>query len=261
MRYRIFQIDAFTETRFHGNPAAVCILDKWPYDTVLQNIAKEMNLAETAFLVPHDDGYDIRWFTPTAEIDLCGHATLASAYVLYEYYFHSWRYIQFFTKTNGTLTVEHNNDWLAMNFPVDTPIACAMPKELEGVFSTQPKEIYHGATDYMLVFESEEEIRRATPKLEQLKKLNCRGVVITAQGTEHDFVSRFFAPQIGIAEDPVTGSTHTLLCPYWSKQLNKHILKAEQLSERGGTLLCRQHNQRVIIEGKAVAVLEGEIEF
>ena len=261
MRYRIFQIDAFANKVFEGNPAAVIVMDRWPEESIMQKIAAENNLAETAFLVAYEDGYFIRWFTPKAEVDLCGHATLAAAYVLYEYYFYSDKQIMFFTKNSGVLTVAKNDDWLSMNFPSDKFVQTELPQELSQAFGVQPKEVYKGKTDYMLVFENEIEIKEAMPNLSLISTADSRGVLITAPGNDCDFVSRFFAPNLGIPEDPVTGSTHTTLTPYWTTKLNKQILKARQLSERTGEMICRMQKDRVILEGKAVTFLEGEIEF
>ncbi len=261
MRYRLFQIDAFTDRVFQGNPAAVCVMGEWPEEEIMQKVAAENNLAETAFLVPYEDGYFIRWFTPKVEIDLCGHATLAAAYVLYEYFYYTDAKINFFTKNSGNLWIEKKGDTLSMNFPVDKFKKTTLPESLKNAFEIQPKEVYKGRTDYMLVYENELQIRNMQPKLDLIKNTDCRGVIITAEGESYDVVSRFFAPGLGIPEDPVTGSAHTTLTPYWTERLMKKVLHAKQLSERTGEIICHLQGERVMLEGKAVTFLEGEIEF
>jgi PhzF family phenazine biosynthesis protein len=259
MKLKIYQIDAFTDRIFGGNPAAVCPLEKWLPDEVLQKIAMENNLAETAYFVKHGTEYEIRWFTPTVEVDLCGHATLATAYVLYNYEGHTSGEIIFQSPRSGKLAVNKQDDMLTLNFPTDKLEQISITADLQKGFDRQPIEIIKGKTDYMFVFKNEEEIQNLKPNLQELAKWDIRGVIVTAKGEKSDFVSRFFAPQSGIDEDPVTGSAHTTLTPYWAAQLNKKELSAIQLSARKGTLTCKYLNDRVEISGQARAYLIGEI--
>lgn len=259
MKLEIYQIDSFTDKLFGGNPAAVCPLsDNWLDDSLMRNIAMENNLTETAFYLEKNGVYHIRWFTPSIEVDLCGHATLAAAYVLFniknfeggELIFHS---------RSGKLIVKKEDDYLTMNFPIDSIRKIKITDEIKSCFNIAPIDAYEGKTDYMLIFENEKQIKEIKYDLREINKLNTRGVIITAKGEESDFVSRFFAPQSGIDEDPVTGSAHTTLTPYWSKILNKKELKAIQLSKRGGVLICRNMGDRVDISGKAGIYMTGEI--
>lgn len=259
MKLKIYQIDAFAETIFSGNPAAVCPLEKWLPDETLQKIAMENNLAETAYYVKKGTTYEIRWFTPAVEVDLCGHATLATASVLYNYEDHSGNEIEFYSPRSGTLMVRKQGDLLTLNFPSDTLEKLTLSDELTKGFNYQPVEAFKGKTDYMLVFKNEEQIRQLKPNLSEIAKWSARGVIATAKGDISDFVSRFFAPQSGIDEDPVTGSAHTTLIPYWSDQLKKKELTAVQLSARKGNLQCNYLNDRVEISGKAKTYLIGEI--
>lgn len=259
MKQKIYQIDAFADKVFSGNPAAVCPLTQWLADDLLQKIAMENNLAETAFYVKQGDQYEIRWFTPTVEVDLCGHATLASAYVLFNHEGHNGDTIHFHSPRSGALTVTKNGALLTLNFPTDVFKPIALTEEITGCFDTKPTLAFKGKTDYMLVFDKEEEIRNMTPALDKMAKLAVRGVIVTAKGDKVDFVSRFFAPQSGINEDPVTGSAYTTLAPYWSRQLGKAALTAIQLSERRGYVQCNYLNDRVEITGEARLYLIGEI--
>lgn len=259
MKYKLYQVDAFTNKLFGGNPAAVCPLNEWLSDDVLQKIAMENNLAETAFYVAKGDVYEIRWFTPKVEVDLCGHATLAAAYVLFHIEGHAGDVISFYSPRSGKLGVSRDADWLTLDFPVDVFHSIPITGEIIGCFSKQPMEAYKGKTDYMLVYEKESDIRDAQPQLDAIAMLNARGIIITAKGAEVDFVSRFFAPQSGIIEDPVTGSAHTALTPYWSQRLNKTELNAMQLSERGGYLKCKFLGSRVAISGQAKLYMVGKI--
>ncbi len=259
MKYRIYQVDAFTDKIFNGNPAAVCPLDTWISDDLLQNIAMENNLAETAFFVKQDNGFQIRWFTPKTEVDLCGHATLAAAYVLFNYENYAGDEINFRSARSGTLTVAKHGESLTLNFPLDVYENIELSDDLKQCFDILPLAALKGKTDYLLVFESQSQIEKITPDLNRIAKLDCRGVIITAKGDHADFVSRFFAPQCGIDEDPVTGSAHTTLTPYWSKRLNKSELTAIQLSERKGYLQCKLLEDRVEISGNAKLYLIGEI--
>lgn len=258
-KYKLYQIDAFTEKLFGGNPAAVCPLNKWLDDNLLQKIAMENNLAETAFYVKQDNRYEIRWFTPNVEVDLCGHATLATAYVLFYHENHKENMITFYSHRSGELTVSKKADSLILDFPIDEFGEIPISSEITNCFDKKPVEAYKGKTDYMLVYEKETDIINIKPQFEHIEKLKARGVIITARGKNVDFVSRFFAPQSGIIEDPVTGSAHTTLTPYWAKRLNKIELSAVQLSERKGYLQCKLIGERVEIGGQAKLYLKGEI--
>jgi PhzF family phenazine biosynthesis protein len=259
MSQKIYQIDAFASTVFSGNPAAVCPLNSWLNDALLQQIAMENNLAETAFYVKQGHQYQIRWFTPTVEVDLCGHATLASAFVLFNYENHQENTIHFYSERSGALTVTRQGDLLTLNFPTDELTPVTLSEELTNAFNVAPKLAFKGKTDYMLVYENEQQIRNLEPYLDRIAKLNARGVIVTAKGDEVDFVSRFFAPQSGINEDPVTGSAYTSLTPYWYEQLSKTTLTSIQLSERKGYLTCTYLNNRVEISGQCRLYLQGEI--
>lgn len=262
MKIKTYKLDAFTKEQFSGNPAAVCILDKWLDERIMQQIANENNLAETAFIVQSGDTYQIRWFTPTVEVDLCGHATLAAAYVIFNYYENSKDLIQFYSPRSGQLNVEKGEKGLmVLDFPIDTIEECEPPTELVRGLKKTPIECYKGKTDYLFVYESQEEIQMITPDFSEIKKVECRGVIVTAPGEHYDFVSRFFAPQSGIEEDPVTGSAHTTLTPYWSERLKKKEFRAAQLSKRKGYLNCSLDGQRVKIGGNVVLFLKGEIEI
>jgi len=261
MKLTIYQIDAFTDTVFSGNPAAVCVLDSWLNDELMQKIAAENNLAETAFVVKNNDQYTIRWFTPEIEVDLCGHATLASAYVLFNHFIPEATHIDFYSPRSGDLKVQkEENGSFTMDFPTDELVEVPSIPKINEAMGISPKITFKGKTDYMLICENQEEVERIVPNYFILDQVDTRGVIVTAQGDEVDFVSRFFAPLCGIPEDPVTGSAHTSLTPYWSKVLGKDNLTAKQLSKRGGDLICENRGNRVRISGKAVAYLHGEIE-
>lgn len=257
MRIPIYQIDAFTSEQFKGNPAAVCVLKEWIQDGLMQKIAKENNLSETAFVVKKKDIYELRWFTPEKEIDLCGHATLATAYVIFTYLEKDIRKISFSTKS-GILEVLREEKILTMIFPVREGKKCLAPKELLNGLGKRPKEVYK-SRDYMVIYENIDDIKDMDLDMEELKKLDSFGVIVTAKGKETDFVSRYFAPKAGVNEDPVTGSAHCTLIPYWSKILKKSKLVAYQISKRGGTLYCEDLGEKVKISGEAVAYLEGYI--
>lgn len=259
MRQRIYQVDAFTSEVFSGNPAAVCPLERWLPDDLLQKIAMENNLAETAFYVPQADHYEIRWFTPTVEVDLCGHATLAAAFVLLHHEGHTAGSIRFHAPRSGALTVTQNGALLTLNFPADHLTPVALSDELTACFNIQPRLAFRGKTDYMLVFDQEDEIKDLVPVFPSIAAIEARGIIVTAPGNAVDFVSRFFAPQSGVPEDPVTGSAHTSLTPYWSKQLGKTALSALQMSQRRGVLYCRYLGDRVEISGEGKLYLTGEI--
>jgi PhzF family phenazine biosynthesis protein len=260
MQLPIFQIDAFTDRLFSGNPAAVVPLDNWLSDEVMLNIAAENNLAETAFYIPVGDDFHIRWFTPTMEVDLCGHATLAAAYVIFKLLNYTGDTIRFASRS-GDLIVQSKGEWLTLDFPVDPyHVAVPPPALVESLNATVMLEVHKGKTDYLVVLESEEEVRNLEYDIIVLSTIPARGIIITAPGDEVDFVSRFFAPQSGIDEDPVTGSAHTTLIPYWAEKLSKTTLTAKQLSKRGGYLKCELDGERVKIGGQARLYLKGEIE-
>ncbi len=256
---KIYQIDAFAGKVFAGNPAAVCPLDHWLSDKLLQNIAMENNLAETAFYVEQGEQYQIRWFTPTVEVDLCGHATLAAAYVLFEHENHTGDTIRFTSPRSGGLTVTKQNGFLTLNFPADTFVPVELSGELTRCFEIQPVAAFKGKTDFMLVFDNENQVQQLIPCLEEIAKLKVRGVIVTAKSNEVDFVSRFFAPQSGINEDPVTGSSFTTLAPYWAARLGKNGMSAIQLSARRGYVNCKYLNDRVEINGQCRLYMIGEI--
>ncbi|WP_424004294.1 PhzF family phenazine biosynthesis protein [Maribacter sp. IgM3_T14_3] len=262
MKQKIYQVDAFTSKLFGGNPAAVCILENWLETDLMQKIAAENNLAETAFAVKNKDHYELRWFTPEIEVDLCGHATLATAFVLYNYYGFKENTLRFISPRSGELLVQKSESGLlTMDFPTDDVTPVSEQTNITKAIGKQPLETYKGKTDYMLIYDSQEAIEAITPNFHLLNELDCRGVIVTAKGNDVDFVSRFFAPQCGIPEDPVTGSAHTTLTPYWSEKLNKKILTAKQLSERGGDIQCEYLGDRVKISGNGVCYLIGEIEI
>ena len=258
MKIPIYQVDAFTGEVFRGNPAAVCLLENWLPDDMMQKIGMENNLAETAFIVPNGNSFDIRWFTPKIEIDLCGHATLASAHVLFNHLDFNKDHIQFNTEKHGELFVRKNNDLLTLEFPSSPPKKITLTDTIIRALGKEPVEIME-SRDLMAVYESEEDILEFKPDFTALMQLDYLGVIVTAPGKKADFVSRFFAPNAGINEDPVTGSAHTSLIPWWSKKLRKTELHAFQLSERKGELFCEDAGDRVHISGKAVTYLVGEI--
>lgn len=259
MKLPIFQVDAFTGKVFGGNPAAVCPLEQWLPDDVMQRIAMENSVAETAFFIRLDEGFEIRWFTPEIEMDLCGHATLATAHVIARHLNFLLPSIQFRSKS-GELTVTVKEELLTLNFPSRIPKASKAPQVILDALQHEPIETLK-SRDYMLVFENEEMIRNLEPNQRILDQINLDpgGVIVTAKGEEVDFVSRFFTPQASIFEDPVTGSAHCSLIPYWSEKLGKDSMVALQLSLRGGKLFCKNVGERVLISGEAVTYLEGHI--
>jgi PhzF family phenazine biosynthesis protein len=257
MELTLYQVDAFTDKVFGGNPAAVCPMDKWLDDKILQSIAAENNLSETAFFVKNNSEYQLRWFTPKIEVDLCGHATLASAYIIFNYIDPQLSEIIFQTQS-GHLSVEMENDLISMDFPARKPISVDTPAQLVKGLGIKPIEVTK-SRDYFAVFESEDQIKKINPDFAELSKLDSLGIGTTAPGREVDFVSRFFAPKVGIPEDPVTGSAHSSLIPYWAERLNKNNLSALQLSNRIGKLYCQNKADRVIIAGKAVTYAIGKI--
>lgn len=258
MEIKIYQVDAFTDKLFGGNPAAVCPLEEWLPTAVMQNIAMENCLAETAFYVLEKEGFRIRWFTPTVEVDLCGHATLATAFVLFnQENYQSDKIV--FNSRSGPLTVAKSGDMITLNFPADRLQEVSSVPELDRGLGLKTSKTFKGKTDYMLIFENEEEIRNMSPDFAAIGKVQARGIIVTSKGNQVDFVSRFFGPQSGIDEDPVTGSAHTSLTPYWAKVLNKTELTARQLSKRQGELKCKLIGDRVEISGRARLYLVGKI--
>lgn len=258
MKLTIYQVDAFTDQLFGGNPAAICPLEAWLPTETMQKIALENNLSETAFIVPEKDGYYIRWFTPAIEVDLCGHATLAAAHALYAEMNYQGAAIKFYSKS-GLLTVQKSTDLYTMNFPTDVLQKVEIPEEIVNGLDKMPLELFKGKDDYLAIFDTQKTIENFSPNFSQLAKLPARGVITSAKGDNVDFVSRCFFPAAGIDEDPVTGSAHTTMAPYWSKVLNKNKLSALQLSARGGVLQCEHLGNRVNISGNAVTYLRGEI--
>ena len=259
MTIPIYQADAFTNKLFGGNPAAICPLDKWLPDNLMQTIAIENNLAETAFFVKNETGYKLRWFTPEYEIDLCGHATLASAHILFTELGFEGDAIHFETVKAGTLIVKRNGDKYTMDFPSRPPIPIEPPMGLKEALGEKEPVAFLRSRDYFLVYETEQEIKDITPDFFALSKMDTVGVIVTARGDNSDFVSRFFAPGAGIPEDPVTGSAHCNLIPYWADKLGKTKLHAYQLSARQGELWCELKGDRVLMSGKAITYLRGEI--
>ncbi len=247
--YPIYHVDAFTSNLFGGNPAAVCPLKEWLPDATMQKLAFENNLSETAFFVKEGDHYYIRWFTPEFEIDLCGHATLASAYVIFNHLSHPSDLVQFICKI-GTLEVTKRGDLIELNFPSRRPQPAEAPENLLKGLNIKPVEVLK-SRDYLLVYEDESEITKIVPNYNYLNKVDAVGIIVTARGSEVDFVSRFFVPNSVIGEDPVTGSAHCNLIPYWAEQLNKSKLTAKQLSAREGELVCEDKGERVTMAGRA----------
>jgi predicted PhzF superfamily epimerase YddE/YHI9 len=258
MKLPLYQVDAFTRRMFGGNPAAVVLLEEWLPDETLQAIAAENNLAETAFVIPRNEVSLLRWFTPGVEVDLCGHATLATAYVLFRHRFPSLDRITFSTRS-GNLTVARDGDFLSMDFPSRPGRAVEITDQIVSAVGMRPREALL-ARDLLVVFEREEEVRAFRPDFERIASLDAFALIISAPGNTVDFVSRFFAPRAGVPEDPVTGSAHCTLVPYWAARLGKHKLVAEQLSARGGDLYCEIRGDRVLISGNAVEYLRGEID-
>jgi PhzF family phenazine biosynthesis protein len=253
----MYQIDAFASRVFAGNPAAVCPLEDWLDDRTMQAIAAENNLAETAFFVRDGDHYQLRWFTPAVEVDLCGHATLASAHVIFEELEPGRSSVTFATRS-GDLTVTRDGDRLVMDFPSIPTTPCEAPEALIAGLGCDPLEVRQGM-DYLVVVKDEATVRALRPRMEILSELDSRGVIVTAPGDEVDFVSRFFAPAAGIPEDPVTGSAHCALAPYWAARLGKSSLLARQVSARGGEIHCEDAGARVRLAGRAVKFLQGTI--
>lgn len=258
MKLSYFEVDAFASKPFHGNPAGVCPLPKWLDDATMLKIAAENNLPETAFFVPRGEDFELRWFSPQTEIDLCGHATLASAFVLFSELKFRGELVRFHSRS-GVLTVTRSGDILTLDFPSRPPKPCEVPEALTRGLGKKPQTVLK-ARDYFCLFDTEDDVRSLQPDFAALGTLDEK-VIVTAPGRDCDFVSRFFAPTIGIAEDPVTGSAHCTLIPYWSERLGKTKLFARQVSRRGGELWCELAGDRVRIGGKAVLYLRGQIEL
>ncbi len=260
MKIPIYQVDAFTSKIFKGNPAAVCPLNEWIDQEIMQNIAQENNLSETAFFVKNDEKFDIRWFTPLSELDLAGHPTLATAHVILKELKINSETLIFKTKINDTLKVIYKDDLYLMDFPSREPEIEKKIDKVAEALGKKPVALYKHR-DAVAIFEKEEDIKNIYPNMEKLKNLDYPAVIVTAPGNEVDFVSRNFAPKLGIPEDPVTGSAHCELIPYWSKIFNKKVLIANQISKRGGKLYCTYNGDRVTIGGNAITFLKGEIEI
>jgi PhzF family phenazine biosynthesis protein len=263
MKVPIFQLDAFTGELFRGNPAAVCPLDEWIDDGRLQAIAAENNLSETAFFIPEDGDYHLRWFTPSAEVDLCGHATLASAWVIFNRLEPERTSVGFRTR-GGELRVDREGGLFEMDFPARPPVPKEAPRALVEGLGIEPEEVLAASRDYLVRMAAEEDVRKLKPDFLRLRTLDRLGIIVTAEGTACDFVSRFFAPGVGVPEDPVTGSAHCTLVPYWAARLERRDpsapLHARQISARGGELFCRDLGDRVRIAGNVVLYLEGMID-
>jgi predicted PhzF superfamily epimerase YddE/YHI9 len=257
LKLPLFQVDAFSNRLFRGNPAAVVLLEDWLPDDVLQAVAAENNLAETAFVIPLEDSCPLRWFTPAVEVDLCGHATLAAGYVLFAHRFPERERLVFETRS-GKLFVSRAGELLRLDFPARPGEPIAVPGAVAEALGAKPRETFL-ARDLLVVFGDEREIRDMRPDFDRVAALEAMGVIVTAPGAEVDFVSRYFAPRVGIPEDPVTGSAHCTLVPYWANRLGKTRLTARQLSARGGELSCEIRGDRVGIAGNAVEYLRGEI--
>jgi PhzF family phenazine biosynthesis protein len=263
MNIPIYQVDAFTNQPMCGNPAAVCPLSEWIADETMQKIAAENNLSETAFFVKRDAHYELRWFTPTTEIDLCGHATLASSHVVFNCLNPpnlEEKVIGFFSPRSGRLSVEKQGDILVLDFPAFSHNEIAIPEGLAEAIGKKPRQIWETQGRMaMLLFENEEDIKSIQPDMAALRQIPYEAIIVTAKGMDSDFVSRVFGPRIGIPEDPVTGATHCSLIPYWAERLGKEKLYARQLSKRRGELFCELSGERVKIGGHAVLYLKGEI--
>ena len=257
----IYQIDAFTDRAFSGNPAGVCILQEPISAVMMQQLATEMNISETAFVLRYNEVFDLRWFTPAVEVDLCGHATLASAHILWEIGASDFSETIRFSSRSGELRASRKGEWIELDFPVEPPRETEAPGPLLQALDVQPQWVGKNRFDYLVEVDSEERVRTMCPDFSLLVKVPCRGVIVTsaAHTGEYDFVSRFFAPAVGVDEDPVTGSAHCCLAPYWQNKLGREPLTAFQASKRGGVLMVRVRDQRTFMSGKAVTVLKCEL--
>ena len=259
MKIPYYQIDAFiTDSQFSGNPAGVCLLKEWLPDNTLQNIAFENNLSETAFIIDRHDYYELRWFTPTVEVDLCGHATLAPAYLILKHLHPNLETVKFKSCAGELIASKTINDMIEINFPSRPPESCKIPKGLIEAIGLAPSAVYK-SRDHVLIYNSEKQVRSISPNMFGLGKVKCFGVIVTSVGDKSDFVSRFFAPSVGVPEDPVTGSAHSTLIPYWANRLKKNKLHAYQLSQRGGELFCNHLDDRVSMAGQCKIHIKGEI--
>lgn len=262
MKVDFFQVDSFTNKPYYGNPAAVCILKDAPSEDWMKFVAREMNLSETAFVNQKSDGtFDLRWFTPVAEVELCGHATLAAAHILWERNILKPESKAKFHTRSGLLTCTKLDNNIEMDFPVEEANDTIAPDELIEGLKVNPVYVGRNRMDYLVEIESEKILSELQPEFDLLKKVDMRGVIVTSRSSKYDFVSRFFAPAFGINEDPVTGSAHCCLAPYWSKKFNKNEFKVCQTSERRGELSLRLVNDRVFLSGEAITVFEGKILF
>lgn len=261
MSQTIVQVDAFTDRPFCGNPAAVCVVQEPPAEWWMQEVAREMNLSETAFLISHEDGFDLRWFTPTTEVDLCGHATLASAHVLWEDGYLAPEQTARFHTRSGLLECRRSGDWIEMDFPVERAESIPAPAGLAQTLGVTPITVARNRFDLLVEIDSEKSLRTLRPDMSRLRDIDARGVIVTAPALSErfDFVSRFFAPRVGVDEDPVTGSAHCALAPFWSERLGRDSLTGYQVSGRGGVVRTRVVGMRVHLGGQAVTVLRGEL--
>lgn len=259
MRLPYYQVDAFAGRVFSGNPAGVCPLEEWLDDAMLQNIAAENNHSETAFFVRRGNRFELRWFTPAVEVALCGHATLASAFVLFHRLGWNGEVVEFETRRSGVLSVRRQGELLVMDFPERPPVPCRSPDSLERSLGAVPVEVLASEEDLLVCLEKARQVATLEPDISGLATLDCRGIIVTAPGEDCDFVSRFFAPRVGVNEDPVTGSAHCVLIPFWSERLGKKTLFARQVSRRGGEIHCERGTSRVRIGGRASLYLEGTI--
>jgi PhzF family phenazine biosynthesis protein len=262
LKMKLFQVDAFTDRPFGGNPAAVCLMETTREDGWMLKVAQEMNLSETAFCLPLHEGYSLRWFTPATEVDLCGHATLATAHILWETGSLETSQRARFKTRSGLLTTRLDGSWILMDFPADFPETCEIPPDLPDALGIEePSGITRGRFDYLVEVDNEQILLNLNPDFGKLRHIKTRGVVVTAPSSSRDcdFVSRFFAPAVGVDEDPVTGSAHCTLCPYWSLKLGKSELLARQVSARGGLIRTEMKDSRVIVGGQAITVLAGDL--
>jgi PhzF family phenazine biosynthesis protein len=257
MELSLYQVDAFADRLFAGNPAAVCPLDSWLPDAVMQAIAAENNLSETAFFVPRGEDYDLRWFTPTVEVDLCGHATQASGFIVMSRLAPQRSSVRFHTRS-GPLSVTRQGEMFAIDLPSQPPEPCTMPDKIIAALGRKPAQVL-GAVKYLAVYDGEADVAGLAPDTAAMTDIDRDGVIVTAPGRDCDFVSRYFAPHAGIPEDPVTGSAHCTLVPYWARRLGKTKLQARQISRRGGELFCELIGDRVRIAGRVALYLEGRI--
>jgi PhzF family phenazine biosynthesis protein len=261
MPFRITQVDAFTDRPFSGNPAAVCVVAEPPQERWMQEVAREMNLSETAFVLPHEEGYDLRWFTPTTEVDLCGHATLAAAHVLWqEGHLEEGAAARFHTRS-GELRAVRRGEWIEMDFPAERAVEAEAPARLEAALGASPCWVGRNRFDLLVELDDEKTVRTLTPDLSALRTIAARGIIVTSAAVAEgfDFVSRFFAPRVGVDEDPVTGSAHCALAPFWGERLGRESLVGYQVSARGGIVRARTAGDRVVLGGQAVTVLRGEL--